>query len=436
MEAHAHSNGLLIASIRRHIVLAGVAAVLLVGGIGGWAAYMEISGAVVAAGRLVADTHTKPIQHREGGIVSEILVRDGDSVKTDELLLRLDDTVTRANLAAVAEQLAELRARRARLAAERDGVAEIAFVADVGISQPKSAALHARQANLLAARRKSLDEQRRQLQDQIDQFGRQLEGLAAQRSANEREIDLIGDELAGLLILLEQQLVPKNRVIALQRDQARLQGASGDLTAQAARVEEAISERKSRIIQLEEERRAEILQDLQIVTMEIVELDQQRVAAEDQLSRAEIRAPHDGTVYELGVFGEGAVVAPGETLMQIVPKGDLLVVRAEVRPVDIDQIRAGQEARVRLPSFDQRLTLELGAQVLTVSPDVSEDKQSGQFHYSAVLAIPEGQLRKLNGQAIIPGMPVEVFIETDDRTILSYLLKPLRDQIVHSMRES
>lgn len=432
MNTKPDSKLLLANSMRRHAVVALGSAMLLVGVVGGWASLTEISGAVVASGRLVVDTHTKPIQHQAGGTIQDILVRDGDIVKPDELLVRLDDTVARANLSAIEEQLAELNARKARLTAERDGLEAIDFDA----IEPIPEDVQNGQSNLLAARRKARDEQTLQLGEQIDQFERQLEGVASQTDANDRQLELIAEELEGLLTLLEKQLVPKNRVIALQRDEARLMGVAGELTAQSARLEEAISERKSQMVQLEQDWRAEVLENLQSVSIEITDLHQQRTAAQYQLTNSEIRAPQEGLIHELNVFGEGGVVAPGETLMQIVPREDLLVVSAQVRPVDIDQIRPGQEARVRLPSFNQRVTPELTAKVSTVSADLVEDKRSGEFHYDVVLTISKDQRDRLNGKEILPGMPVEVFVKTDNRTVLSYLMKPVRDQIVHAMRES
>lgn len=430
------SETLLAGSIMRHISLAFFGAMLLVAGIGGWASTTQISGAIIASGRVEVDTHAKEIQHREGGIVREIFVRDGDRVKAGDLLIRMDNTVARASLTSVTERLEELQAQEARLVAERDGLKEIDFQGDKATAGSRSAAITAGQVKLMAARHKSLEGRMQQLSDQIEQFRKQLEGLESQRAANLAEDELIKDELAGLLTLLEKQLVPKNRVVALQREQARLHGAYGELTAQIARVEEAISERKSQIIQTEEDRRAEILEQLQVVSAEITQLDQQKITAQDSLTRADIRAPQSGVIHQLNVFTVGGVAAPGESLMQVVPQEDLLVVRAKIQPVDIDQVHTTQEASIRLPNFNQRVTPELTGRVVTVSADLTEEKQTGLFHYNATLAFEEHELRKLEGKVIVPGMPVEIFITTDSRTVLSYLVKPFRDQIAHALRES
>lgn len=430
------SQALLTGSMMRHISVAFFAAIVLVAGVGGWASTTEISGAVIATGRVEVDTHAKEIQHREGGIIREILVRNGDSVAAGDLLVRLDNTVTRANLTAVTERLEELEAQKARLVAERDDLEQIEFQSGSADAGSRSAAIAAGQKNLMAARDKSLAGRLQQLSDQIDQFRQQLEGLRSQHAANVTEGELIKDELAGLETLLEKQLVPKNRVVALQREQARLLGARGDLTAQIARVEEAISERKSQIIQIEEDRQADILEQLQAVSAEITQLAQQRVTAQDALARSDIRAPQSGVIHKLNVFTVGGVVAPGESLMQVVPQEDLLVIRAKIQPVDVDQVYSTQEAGIRLPNFNQRVTPELAGRVVTVSADLTEDKQTGLYHYDATLAFEAGELAKLAGKSIVPGMPAEIFIRTDRRTVLSYLIKPFRDQIAHALRES
>ncbi|GAA0770859.1 HlyD family type I secretion periplasmic adaptor subunit [Roseibium denhamense] len=417
-------------TVRNHLLFALFVVVFIVGGIGLWATVTEIAGAVVSSGTVVVESNVKQVQHREGGIVKNIQVKNGDTVAAGDLLIALDDTVTRANLAVITKQLTELTAQELRLEAERDNLSEIIWpdgrtVGDIELGQQL----------LLEARRNSTDGRKNQLEEQIRQFNKQTEGLEAQVTAKDSEIELIAEELADLDNLLSKQLVPKSRVTALRRETARLRGEYGDLIAQIARTKEAISERRIQILQIEESYRAEVLEQLQEVRSRIAQLEEQKIAAEDELTRVEIVAPRDGYVHQLSVHTIGGVIAPGETVMSIVPREDQLIVEAQVRPVDIDQMAPGQAARVRFPSFDQRTTPELNATLLTVSADLTEDERTGMSFYTARLVIDDAELGKLGQQALVPGMPVETFLQTGDRTVLSYLVKPITDQIAHAMRE-
>jgi len=417
-------------AIRRHLSIAAVAAMIVVAGIGGWAAIAEISGAVVTPATVVVQSNVKQVQHQEGGIVKEIRVRDDDMVSAGDLLIRLDDTITRANLSAISKQLGELKAQEARLLTERDSQSQIVFSKD-----PIPEDIRRGQQLLLEARQASIAGRKDQLQEQIRQFNKQSEGLTAQLQAKEAEIQLIDEELADLDALLAKQLVSKSRVTALRRERARLQGEYGSFLAEIARVREGISERRIQILQIEESFRADVLENLHETRSRIAQLEEQKIAAQDKLTRIEIRAPQDGYIHELAVHTIGGVVTPGETLLSIVPRADRLVIEAKVRPVDIDELAPGQEATVRFPSFDRRTTPELKARLLTVSADLTIDQRSGTGYYTARLTIDDDELALLEGNALVPGMPVEVFMKTGDRTVLSYLLKPVTDQIAHAMRE-
>lgn len=416
-------------AIRRNLIAAGLAAIVVVGGIGGWASIAEISGAVVMPATVVVQSNVKHVQHREGGIIKEIAVKDGDVVSTGDLLIRLDDTVTRANLVAITKRLSELTAQEGRLMAERDDQDKI----DFGGSALSD--IERNQQMLLEARRNSIAGRKDQLQEQIRQFNRQAEGLNAQLDAKTAEIGLIDEELTDLDALLSKNLVSKSRVTALRRERARLQGEYGAFVAQIARIEESISERKIQILQIEEDYRADILEQLNKARSEIAQLEEKKVAAEDQLTRIDIRSPQDGFVHQLAVHTIGGVITPGETLMSIVPRADQLIIEAKVKPVDIDELTPGQEATVRFPSFDRRTTPELKARLLTVSADLTQDQRTGVSYYTARLIIDDDELSRLEGKALVPGMPVEAFLKTQDRTVLSYLVKPITDQIAHAMRE-
>lgn len=424
-------------SLTRHAAVGGLAVLLLIGGVGGYAALARIGGAVIAPGTIVVETNTKRVQHQEGGIVKQIAVRDGDQVAAGDLLVRLDDTVVDANLEIVRKQIVELAAREARLVAERDASEAIAFPEDLAGRRRETGidAVLSGQEALRAARAASLAGRIGQLEDQIRQFEKQIEGLDAQRLAKEEEIALIDEELAGLVQLFDKGLVPETRITALKRDRARLAGERGGFVAEVARAGEAIGERRLQIIQLGDEARQSVLEELQQVRSELAQLEEQRIAAEDRKRRVDIRAPREGYVHQLAVHTIGGVVGPGETLMLIVPKEDLLVIEAQVAPTDIDLLYPGQEAVVRLPSFDQRSTPELAAKVVTLSADHAVDQATNLSFYTARLALADGEEAKLGAKRLVPGMPVETFIATRERTILSYLVKPLIDQITHAFRE-
>ncbi|WP_346907422.1 HlyD family type I secretion periplasmic adaptor subunit [uncultured Roseibium sp.] len=425
-----NSDQFLRRTIRRHLLIAAFTALIVVGGIGGWAAIAEISGAVITPATVVVRSNVKHVQHWEGGIVKEILVKDDDIVSEGDLLISLDDTVTRANLGAITKQLNELKSQEARLLAERDGRKRIALLEDTipdDIMRGQQLLLEARQASI--AGRKD------QLEEQIRQFNKQSEGLQAQLEAKDAEIKLIDDELVDLDALLAKKLVSKSRVSAQRRERARLQGQYGSLLADIARIKEGISERKILILQTEETYRAEILESLHETRSQIAQLEEQKITAEDTLTRIDIRAPQDGYVHELAVHTIGGVISPGETIMSIVPRADLLVIEAKVKPVDIDDITPGIDAIIRFPSFDRRTTPELKGRLWTVSADLSEDQRTGNSYYTARLTIEDEELALLEGKVLVPGMPVEVFMKTQDRTVLSYLIKPVTDQIAHAMRE-
>ncbi|WP_434051747.1 MAG: HlyD family type I secretion periplasmic adaptor subunit [Roseibium sp.] len=419
-------------TVRKHLFFSLFVTIFVVIGIGGWATFTEISGAVVSSGTVVVESNIKQVQHREGGIVRQINVKDGDLVGSGDLLLSLDDTVTRANLAVITKQLRELTAQELRLEAERDELKAISWPEERIESLGD---IERGQQLLLEARQNSKDGRKNQLEEQIRQFNKQSEGLEAQVTAKESEIELIKEELADLDGLLNKQLVSKSRVSALRREQARLSGEYGDLIAQIARTKEAISERQIQILQIEESYRAEVLEQLQEARSRIAQLEEQKIAAEDELTRVDIVAPRSGFVHQLSVHTIGGVVAPGETVMQIVPREDQLIIEAQVQPVDIDQLAPGQVARIRFPSFDQRTTPELNAKLLTVAADLTQDERTGLSYYTAKLIIDDTELEKLGSQTLVPGMPVETFLQTGERTVLSYLVKPVTDQIAHAMRE-
>ncbi|SFJ95429.1 HlyD family secretion protein [Pseudovibrio ascidiaceicola] len=437
MYNHSESDKQIKGSIRFHLICAGLLVVILVGGVGLWGGLMEIRGAIIAPGTIVVETNTKNVQHMEGGIVRSIMVTDGDSVDAGETLLRLDDTVTRANLAVVTKQLDNLYSQEARLIAERDGEEEILFptrAADDAHSQVLNT-IQEGQRRMMVAKTKNLRGRQDQMRAQIQQYKKQIDGLSQQRDAKEIEISLIDGELEDLNKLLAKKLVTESRVTALKREKTKLQGEYGDFIAQIAKTEEAIAERNIQIMQIEEDVLTKTLEQLQQVRAEIAQLEEKKIAAQDQLMRMEIKSPQSGTIHDLTIHTIGGVIAPGEIVMQVVPREDVLVIEAQVQPIDVDQLTPNQEATIRLPSFDQRTTPELTAAVKTISPDLLEDPKTGLSFYMAELTISEDELDKLGGKNLVPGMPVEAFIQTGNRTVISYIMKPMVDQIAHAMRE-
>lgn len=426
-------------SMRRTLLFGAVVAGILVIAVGGWAATANIAGAVVAPGRLVVESNVKEVQHAEGGIVGEIAVDNGDFVEKGDLLLRLDDTQTRAGREIVTQRLNAFEARLARLAAERDRVDAIAFPEELLAAAEDDAevaeALES-QRKVFAARKETIDGQVAQLEEQIAQLRQQIRGLEAQRAAKVEEVELIADEIDDLEQLFEKQLVPRARLTALRREMVRLKGQEGELTARIATLRGRISETRMRILQIEKDFQEQVLAEIAEVQTEVGNLRERRVAAEDQLARVEIRAPQSGIVHEMAANTEGGVVGPGEVIMKIVPFSDALVVEARVAPTDVDQVRAGQEADIMFSAFSMRETPKIKGEVTRVSADLSVDEQSGQQYFEVRVKPLPDELERLRGQELVPGMPAETFIRTDDRTVLSYLVKPLTDQIRLAFRES
>ncbi|MCP4315713.1 MAG: HlyD family type I secretion periplasmic adaptor subunit [Hyphomicrobiales bacterium] len=424
-------------SIRRHLWGAGLFLCGLLAFLVAWSAWMQVSGAVIAHGAIVVETNIKTLKHKEGGIVSEIRVQNGDLVRKGDLLLRLDDAATRANLAIVNKQLDELLAIEARLVAERDGSEKIhnhPSLTDRS-HEPAIARILAGQYNLMEARAAGLAGRINQLGEQINQLKRQIRSLEMQTRAKADELRLINFELVGLEKLLKQHFVSANRVLAMRRDKTRLIGEHGALKAEASKAEIAISERQVHILQLQEDFQADILQQLQETRSEIARLSEQKVAAEDQLTRMDILAPRAGYIHQLNVHTRGGFISPAEPILLIVPKEDSLIIETQVAPTDVDQIFAGQQATVRLPGLNQRTTPELKGRVVTVSAETIRDEATGTSFFTARLRLMAGEERKISSNILLPGMPVEALIKTNERTILSYLIKPIQDQIAHALRE-
>jgi HlyD family secretion protein len=424
-------------SIRRHTLLGLSSALFLIGGLGGWAVVTELSGAVVAPGSIVVDSHVKKVQHPTGGVVGEIRVRDGDRVRAGDLVIRLDETVARANLSMVAKSLDELAARQSRLEAERDGLAQITIPPGLKgrIHEPDLVNLVKGESHLFETRREARAGQKAQLKERIAQLQEQIDGTNLQASAKADEIQLIQDELTGVEQLWRKNLVPITRVTALRREETRLRGERGQLISSIAQARGRISETALQIIQIDQDLRSEVSKELREVQAKIAELVERKIAAEDQLKRIDIRAPQDGLVHQSMVHTVGGVINAGEPLMLIVPETDELSIEVKISPQDIDQLQPGLDTVLRLSAFSQRTTPELKGRVSLIAADLVTDQRSGQQYYPVRVAFADGERERLGALKLVPGMPVEGLIQTGYRTVFSYLTKPVTDNMMKAFRE-
>jgi membrane fusion protein, type I secretion system len=367
-------------SIRRHLLGGVVIALMLTVGVGGWATTTELSGAVIAPGSMVVDSNVKKVQHLTGGIVGELLVRDGQHVRSGEVVLRLDETITRTNLAIVTKGLDEMTARQARLASERDQAEQVAFPATLlaRANEPDVAAAVQSERKLFELRRSARLGQKSQLRERIGQLDEEIRGYTALQEAKAEEIELIQRELEGVRALWNKNLVQINRLISLEREAARLKGERAQSVAAIAQSRGKIGEIELQIIQIDQDLSSEVARELREVEGKIGEFIERKVAAEDQLKRVEIRAPQDGVVHQLAVHTVGGVVSASDQIMLIVPEADALSVEAKVSPQDIDQLHLGQVAGLRFSAFNQRTTPEISGTISRVSADVSTDQRSGQ----------------------------------------------------------
>ncbi|MDS7595197.1 HlyD family type I secretion periplasmic adaptor subunit [Agrobacterium tumefaciens] len=409
---------------------------VLVGVAGGLAATINISGAIIASGTLVVDTQVKPVQHLKGGIVQEILVRDGEKVEAGQVLLRFDGTQARANLAIIRKRLKELSAIATRLQAERDAATMLPVSEKLKTSDPESFRLLVGEERLFKDRLSSREGRKSQLRERIRQLRQEAEGLAAQEKGKRLEIDLVEKELASLRNLLDQGIVSAARVYSLQRESARLSGELGNFIASVAQVKGRITETELQIIQIEDDHGSEVSEQLRQTQGDIGQFSERLIAAEDDLKRIDIRAPQAGVVDQLAIHSAGAVVSAGETMLRIVPSEDHLTAELRIAPRDIDQISAGQPVILNLSAFNHRDTPELDARISNVSADLLEDRQTGEKYYRARATIEVDEWKRLGERQAVQGMPVEGFVQTGERSVLAYLAKPMSDQIGHAFREN
>jgi len=425
------------ASIRRHIIAGGVLVLVLAFGVGGWATTAQISGALIAQGSLVVDSNVKKVQHPTGGVVGELLAHDGDHVKVGQVLIRLDETVTRANLSIVTKGLTELYARKARLSAERDGADSVKVPREMAakVDDPDVKEALASERKLFDLRRTARSGQKQQLQERVTQLQQEITGLTAQLGAKDKELSLINQELQGVRELWQKNLVQLNRLTSLQRDEAKIEGERGQLVAQAAEAKGKIAEIQLQIIQIDQDLSSDVAKELRETEGKIGEYVERKVTAEDQLKRIDIRAPQDGIVFQSTANTVGGVVTAGDPVMLIVPESDKLQVEAKVDPKDIDQVQLNQPVVLRFESFNSRTTPEINGKVVRIAADTSTDQRTGQSYYLVRISMADNEVRRLGDVKLTPGMPVEAYIQTGERTVLSYLIRPLHDQFMRAFRE-
>ncbi|MBB2701499.1 UNVERIFIED_ORG: HlyD family secretion protein [Rhizobium esperanzae] len=418
-------------SLRGHMRFGLCAVISIFGGFAVWAGTTTLASAVVAPGTLVVDGNIKPVQHPNGGIVTEILVREGQLVHSDEVLIRLDATAAKMNYEILKVAINQLYARKARLSAEAMGLQDVIVPSELAarIAPDKIDDVMESERRIFQSRRDAREGQRQQLGEQITQYQEQIKGLETQQAAKSQEIGLIEKELEGTRRLYTKGLVSLNRLNSLDRSEARIQGENGQLIASAASAKARISEIRIQLLQIDQELRSQVETEQRDVQSRLDELIEKEVTAQDQLKRVEIRAPTAGTVHDLNIHSIGAVVTPAETLLQIVPSQSELVVSVRLAPSMIDQVAVGQSAFLRFSAFDRNTTPDLNGHVVRVSADLETDAKTNTVFYKCDIAIPADEVAKLNGLKLLPGMPVESFIRGNDRSVASYFTKPIRDHM-------
>lgn len=427
-------------SARGPIILGLLALFVLVGGFGTWAVTSNIAGAIVAPGSIEVEANRQVVQHPDGGVVKEILVREGDVVEAGQVLLRLDPEKLNTERTIVESQLFELMARRGRLEAERDGAETVTYdenLITVASENPEVAEMLESNRRLFEQRRDNLAASVSQLEKRKAQITSQIDGLAAQLAALETQSSLVSEELEGQLALQEKGLAQLPRVMSLEREKARLEGSAGEIIAAKAQAEGRITEIEIEIIRIQAESREEAIAQLSEQEGRELELAERRRAILEQLDRLDVRAPRAGAVHALQIFGEQSVIQPAQPVLYIVPQDQPLVIGVQVATIHVDQVHVGQEVILRFSAFDTRRTPQILGRVISISPDALSDEATGASYYRARVQLVDGEIEKLpEGSVLIPGMPVEAYLRTGDRSALTYLAKPLADYFNKAFREN
>ena len=422
----------------RRCLLAGVCVIALFGAsLALWAATAPMAGAVVASGQFVVDSNVKKIQHQTGGIVAVLPVREGDHVKAGDLLIQLDETVTKANLQVIVKQLDELMARQSRLEAERDQQSTMVLLPELKAREdiPEVAKSIADERKLFLIRRTQREGQRQQILKRVEQLKEEIGGVIAQTESRVLQIKFLEQELVGVRDLFKRNLVPITRLMPLEREAANMLGQQGQLVASRAQTEGKIAEMGLQMLQLDIDMQTEVSKELREIQAKTAELLERRVAADDQLKRVDMRSPIEGFVHQLNVHTVGGVISPAEPAMMIVPFNEELFIEARIMPVDIDQLHVGQKAVIKVLAGNQRITPEITGTVSRVASDAIREQQTGLVYYVVRVTTTQSERAKLGDLKVISGMQAETFFQTAERTPFQYIMKPLTDQFHRAFRE-
>lgn len=426
-------------SARKPMWIGMLAVAALIGGLGIWGSVATISGAVISNGMIQVESLRQVVQHPQGGVVGEIDVKEGDMVEAGQILIRFDDKLLRSELTTVESQLNEILAQRARLEAERDNADDLVFsehLLEQKTGSLKVEELMQAQIRLFGARRHFMEQQVKQLNERKKQIRLQIKGVQSQLSSANRQVELIMKELKDQQGLLDKGLAQASRVLSLEREASRLTGSIGELESSAARGAAQIIETDIQILQLESQRREEAITMLRDLNYTEIEMAERRLSLLETLSRMDVRAPMSGTVHGLTVHALRSVVRAADAILYVVPSDSPLVISSRIEAIHVDQVHVGQPASLRFSTFDQRTTPEIFGTVSKVSADVFQDEVTGVTYYSAEILPNEGEMDRLGDVELLPGMPVEAFIKTADRSPLSYLTKPFMDYFNRAFRES
>ena len=422
----------------RGIAVAGYAVIILTFGVVGvWAAVAKLDKAVVAQGFVAVETNRKSVQHFEGGMVREIFIKEGDHVTKGEVLFSLKKVQAQANNDLVKNQLDSGLALEARLLAERDQKENITWPEEFSgrSAEPLLARIMTDQIHQFQERHTSLEGQVSVLELRIEQLTMGIKGIAIEKDSTEKQVGYINDELVNLRDLGKKQLVPMTRVYAMERERTRLEGVIGHSIADTAKAQSSIGEIKIQIQQLRQKFQEDIASSLLDVRQKIADARERVTVAGDVLNRVEIVAPLDGTVQNLKVFTVGQVLRPAETLLEIVPDEEPLVVNAQFSPNDIDTVYGGQQAEIRFPAFHARDIPLMMGRIELISHDRLMDEQTRQFYFLGVIALGRSDIPEEYRSRIRPGMPAEVIVASGERTVLSYIISPLSESFRKSFRE-
>ena len=424
----------------RGTVIAGVSSVvILVGGFFAWASWTNISGAVVAQGQVEVESRSQVVQHPDGGVVAGISVSEGDAVKAGEVLISLDGSMLISEHAIVEGQYYETLARRGRLEAERSDLDSITFPEEVLVAartSPDVASMISGQEGLFVTKRETLKQSVEQLAKQVEQIGSEIVGIEAQETAVSQQRGIIGSELGDQQNLLSRGLTQASRVMALEREAARMDGDAGSLASDVASAGIRRAEIEIQRLRLLAERRETAETELRDLGYRELELAERRRSLAERIERLEIRAPVSGIVHDMRVTTPRSVIRPADAALYIIPQDRPFVIGARIQTINVDEVSAGQDAIIRFSAFPSRTTPEMTATVERISADAMIDEATRAPYYRVELSVSPEEIAKIGDLSVVPGMPVEVYMKTGDRTPLAYLVKPLADYFNKAFRES